>query len=473
MSYTPIDPHEYRLEQVILSTQRNNHSVDVTKTLAEIEIFEHIERPYITGTVTFTDNDRIIEIMDFQGCEFCDIKLGLYQSSHNVTRRFVVRELLSVVPSSDTTDVVTLSLIDYDAYYNSLVNVNKTYDGTPGDIIDKILFDSFPNGTKRVIRSQGGVASQARNADLSSEIPEIAARAQAEARQYELQTQMRYIVPNLNPFEAIKILERRATAKNGSPFYCFATFKDNDLRFFDLYTMITTPSLNSSDSFIYSQQMSQGSSQQGADMARSISNMTTSQGENTLKYILNGDIGTLYEYSDPTFQVENFIGYDLQKTIQNLLGQDMYPTVDTRTTFNNKPLSEYRAQRKSRIAPSKIYEGALKNLYDEEDGARHSAKAVAASLRNILTKSTLQITVPGLHTMPQASAHKTIGNVITVLSLAGEDGLADRKRSGDYLVYAARHRFVQERYSADMSLVKLANYRGNTRVGNTTGGQVI
>ena len=71
---------------------------------------------------------------------------------------------------------------------------------------------------------------------------------------------------------------------------------------------------------------------------------------------------------------------------------------------------------------------------------------------------------------PQRNAHKTIGNIVTVTSLAAGPGggeIADRKRSGDYLIYATRHRFLQERYSVDLDLVKLANYRGNTRVGTT------
>lgn len=32
--YIPFDPHEYNLDEVILSTQRNDHSVDITPTIA-------------------------------------------------------------------------------------------------------------------------------------------------------------------------------------------------------------------------------------------------------------------------------------------------------------------------------------------------------------------------------------------------------------------------------------------------------
>ena len=32
------DPHEYELESIILSTQRNAHDVDITTSMVELEI---------------------------------------------------------------------------------------------------------------------------------------------------------------------------------------------------------------------------------------------------------------------------------------------------------------------------------------------------------------------------------------------------------------------------------------------------
>ena len=41
-SYTPFDPHEFEMRRAVLSTQRNDHTVDITTTLIELNIFEHI-----------------------------------------------------------------------------------------------------------------------------------------------------------------------------------------------------------------------------------------------------------------------------------------------------------------------------------------------------------------------------------------------------------------------------------------------
>lgn len=462
--YTPFDPHEYELNNVTLSTQRNNHSVNITNVVAEIEIFEHIERAYITGSITFSDNSRVLEIMDFQGTEFVDISLKLYQSPYKVQRRFVVRELTSVVPSTDTTDVITLSLIDYDSYFNALINVNKMYEGKPGEIINDILRDVY--GTRKVAQRAGedNILDE-KNWDASSEIPEAAAAAITKTNSFELQSSFRYIVPNLSPLEAIEVIKKRSTGLTGAPFFCWATLADNNFRFFDLYTLVQAPPVNVGDPYIYSTELAQSAGGGGANISRLISEMTVPQNANTLDLIRNGDVGALYEFMDTTHGLEFNLGYDLQKVLENLLQVGSYPAVDTRRNFNNKPLSEYRAKRVHKIATANTYYDA-RNIYEESSAQKHAAKAVQKSLRNLLGKSMLEITVPGVHMLPQNSS-KTIGRNITVVSTADIEKyneIFDRKRSGDYMIYAARHKFSQTRYTTGLSLVKIANFKGNTSV---------
>ena len=123
-SYTPFDPHEFEMRRAVLSTERNNrHIVDITSSLVELIIFENLERPYLTGTVTYTDGGRTLEIMDFQGTELLEIEIALHTSPHIVKKSFIVREVTSVVPSTDTTDVITLALLDYDSYLNTLMKI--------------------------------------------------------------------------------------------------------------------------------------------------------------------------------------------------------------------------------------------------------------------------------------------------------------------------------------------------------------
>ena len=453
------------MRSAILSTQRNDHTVDITTTLIELNIFEHIERSYLTGFVSYIDTGRSIEIMDFQGTEFLDVEFGLYTTSYKVSKRFVVREVKSIVPTTDTTDTVTLQIIDYDAYLNTLINVNKMYEGKPSQIIDNILRDYFEN--KRVIRA--GDANQI--AALIDEY-ETASNPNADAlnstRQLaqELQASFRYIVPNLNPFEAVEIIKRRTTGLSGTPFFCYASLADNNLRFYDLYSLLQEPAINIGDPFIFSSQLSQRSPTTGAGLARQISKIKNPKNANTLDLIMNGDVGSLYEYVDTTHGLEYTFNYDLEKVLSNLLTTNSYPAADTRSLFRNVPVSENLAERITKISTGNIYDDAVKNIHEDMSSQRHSAKAISKSIRNLLGKAVLEIEVPGLHMIPQGG-NKTLGRVLSVVSIADGEQFTevyDRKRTGDYMIYTARHTLTPNNYTVGLSLVKIANYRGNTKL---------
>ena len=464
-SYTPFDPHEFEMRRAVLSTQRNDHTVDITTTLVELNIFEHIERSYLTGFITYIDTGRSIEIMDFQGTEFLDIEFGLYTTPHRVSKRFVVMEVQSIVPTTDTTDTVTLRILDYDGYLNTLINVNKMYEGKPSQIIDDILRDYFEN--KRVIRA--GDANQFDS--LIDELDYIRnpnADALNETRQLaqELQSSFRYIVPNLNPLEAIEMIKLRTTGLTGTPFFCYATLADNNLRFYDLYSLLQEEPINAGDPFVFSTQLSQRAPTTGAGLARQISKIKNPQNANTLELIMNGDVGSLYEYVDTTHGLEYTFNYDLEKVLSNLLTSRSYPAADTRSLFRNKPVSENLAERITRISTGNIYDDAVHNYHEDMSSQRHSAKAISRSVRNLLGKSVLEIEVPGLHIIPQGG-NKTLGRILSVVSIAdGEqfNEVFDRKRTGDYMIYTTRHTLTPNNYSAALSLVKIANFRGNTQL---------
>ena len=169
--------------------------------------------------------------MDYQGTEILDVEFSLFTSAPKVQKRFIIREVESIVPTTDTTDMVTLKIIDYDAYLNTLINVNKMYEGKPSQIIDKILRDSFDSG-KKVVRA--GDANQfskfAENGSLTGidifdviNNPNADAANSSQQLSQEFQSAFRYIVPNLNPFEAIEVIKRRTTGLTGTPFFCFGT----------------------------------------------------------------------------------------------------------------------------------------------------------------------------------------------------------------------------------------------------------
>ena len=438
--YVPKDPKEYKLYQVGLFTDRNQHRVDITKALVNLNIYENIEKPYLTANLTFADTSRVLEIMDFKGTERVKIKLGLYQTADVVEKTFIVRSVADIVPSTDTDDVITLELIEYDGFTGTLQILNKAYEGKPGFIISDMLKDVYTNDKKLKENS---------------------------LRDRELQAAFRYIAPNVNIFEGIEFIKTRATGLTGMPFYCYAALADNDLRFYDLFDMIRSAPVNVQEPYFYSSYITQNANI-NVDITRIASEMTSSNNDNTLQMLLAGNLGATYEFVDPTHALEYNFNFDMNKVFQNILGPEAHPIADTQTFFGAKRLSEYQTKRVNLLAPSLLYYDQ-KNPYEEYNTAAHGSKAVQKSIRGLLGQESISITVPGLHCMPQGNdGNKTIGRVISFISLGdiqqSDNEPIDRRRSGDYLIYASVHSFTQDQYMCKMDLVKLSNFKGNTQV---------
>ena len=286
-------------------------------------------------------------------------------------------------------------------------------------------------------------------------------------RDRELQAAFRYIAPNVNVFEGIEFIKTRATGLTGMPFFCYAALADNDLRFYDLFDIIRSAPVNGNQPFFYSSYISQNANI-NVDVSRFATEMNANSNDNTLQMLLAGNLGATYEFVDPTHALEYNFNFNMDKVFQNILGPESHPIADTRTFFGAKRLSEYQTKRINLLAPSLLYYDQ-KNPYEEYNTAAHSSKAIQKSIRGLLGQESITIAVPGLHCMPQGEdGNKTIGRVISFISLGdieqAENEPIDRRRSGDYLIYAAVHSFTSDQYNCKMDLVKLSNFRGNTSV---------
>lgn len=469
MAYSPEDPHFFELEQILVAKNdaRGGNSYDITADVAEIVFYEHLEKMYITGSLTFTDHSKLVENLDISGTELVQIRIKLFQASYSVTKNFIIREIKTVVKATDTVDIVTFALIDYDAFVNTLLNVNKVYEGRPGKIINDILLDHY-GSQKRLFRSTDTNVQ----ADLSSEIPEIAAEAQLAASSNELQGPMRFIVPNMNPYEAIEVIRNRATNLIGAPFYTYASLVDNNIRYYDLQTLIDKPAVNA-EPYQYGVAFAQNAAGIGDALSRQLTHVDQNNVENTLQFIRNGDIGSSYEFIDPSIGTTYKMAFDAKLALNKLWSttpslQSGYTShVDTVSTFGEKTINQFQSKRMAYVAPSSTFDG-VNNIYEEGNAASHAAKPTAKALRNLIGKYRLTVDAPGRNFFPTNKInHFTTGNNINIDFLSNEDPNAnmgyDLKKSGKYLIYSCKHAFTNGKYSVRLNLIKAARTRGDFR----------
>ena len=94
----------------------------------------------------------------------------------------------------------------------------------------------------------------------------------------------------------------------------------------------------------------------------------------------------------------------------------------------------------------------------------HMKKAESRSLRALLTKSQFDMTIPGFYFM---TAGRVLGKKINVyvpknITPMDEAGvnlntLADKKLTGQYLVFGTRHTFKADKYHVTMNVTKYDN----------------
>jgi len=54
-----ITPFDFEVVEARISADRLAFTVDLARVVAEINIFEHIDKPFLTGNILFNDNDNL------------------------------------------------------------------------------------------------------------------------------------------------------------------------------------------------------------------------------------------------------------------------------------------------------------------------------------------------------------------------------------------------------------------------------
>ena len=437
-------PAEYTVESIQLSSERLPTPVELGKVVSDIDIYEHLDKPYLTGTIGFIDNLRIYENADLLGGEKVTIKLkSIRKDAKAITNHFYIKKIAFDRKVNENEQLVILHLVEDIGFISNLQNINKSYTGKVSKIVEKI----------------------------SSEYLDTDFEITGEDKQ-----NVKVIVPNMHPIEAIKWLTQRATTINGYPFYTFSTMAFQKLYMVDLGSMLEAPVINPNIAYKYDTTTNNTGSktakrrvikgyQFGADA------------EDLSKLIDKGLVGAKYKFLD-TFQDysgQREFDFDIIKDVAIPMLDagiiDDQPNFPYSNAYlhNEKPFNKYQSNTISLIRSSGAYRESeelerTKSYGETSLESEYKLEVISRTMDNILKKNVLTIIVPGLDFI-DGDKHSTIGNKIRVeFPHTKADGKKsekriDAKKSGNYLIYAVRHQFKKEKYDAILSLVKIGNVR--------------
>ena len=189
---------DYIIKSILL--KKNGASAQIRNNVVQVEIFENIENPFLTGMLYFKDDSRIFDSISFDGVEECEIIFTQPDKGPNdISKTFIVRSVSDTKKINDLSEAVSLYLLEKIGFDGNLDRFAQSYTGTPLEIINKIARERL-NIT----------------IDQPSVIP--------------VQKQMKIVIPYMTPLESISFVMERMSTAEGLPYYLFSTLNGKNLK---------------------------------------------------------------------------------------------------------------------------------------------------------------------------------------------------------------------------------------------------
>ena len=435
----------YQFTSVILQSERITVDVELRDVVTDLDIFEHLDKPYLTGKILLIDNENFLQESDLLGGEKIIVTVKSFREETSaITKTFYISKISATEKAQDNVQVIGLDLIEDISFISNLQVVNRSYLGRISEILNKISFNYLNN--KPITTS---------NTDFDS---------------------IKVIIPNLEPLHAFKWLCNRAKTNDGYPFYLYSTFARNELQFFDLGTLLKTSVIN--PNVPYRQNSAAARSYEPDIRRRTMLTHQFASGAELLELIQKALIGANYEYIDTTLESRKSFHYDIMKDLfkpllaKNVLQQNQpNPQFSAEYKLNGKSFNKLSSAQLTMIGGNNAYRTTddinyIKGYNEERNVANYKAKIISQAMDSILRTEPLSMVVDGVDFL-DGDKHSTIGNQLRVeFSISNPEPNSDadridKRKSGDYLIFAARHMFKKEKYDLALSCVKLGNYRRN------------
>jgi hypothetical protein len=426
---------DYIFDSILLFSERLSNTLDIKPIVTDLEIYEHLELPYLTGSMVIAENVGFTDGVGFLGGERIQVSLrNTSIGNKSIKKMFYVEKIKATVRNDDHTEVNNIGLVEDLYYMANLQNVNKYYSGSGTSIIQNIA-KNFLGGT-----------------DIS-------------AKDVVEDESMNLIVPNLDPLHAMMWIKNKMTTTQGYPFYLFSTLSSQrTLALFDLGDLLQRNVINR----IPYRGFQNASLSLSSGISSSVLNaFQFTESENLLKLIRHGLYGSEYQFYNTLSNEKNKFTFDVIKDlIIPLMGSEVLrnnpePIVTDQYELDGTPFNQFKSRSITRIGGSGAYRTADQyNLSYDENRLLSDYKRfiISKAMSEILQKESITFAVDGTDFL-KGDDHLTIGNNLEIEFLTSlvdaQENRIDTRRSGSYLIYAAKHVFKREKYDLIMSGFKM------------------
>ena len=452
---------EYKIAEAVIFADRLDAEYDLKRVLVELDLFEDLEKNYVSGQVVIMDDLGVFDEIKIKGTEKFRVKIEIPEiEGISVEHTFNIVSIVEVGKVAERAEMYHLNLISPHAYKDQAIKISRSYTGKLEDISEAILKNHLNVRADR--NYMGGNTS--------------------------IQEPVRIITPYITPLESVTWLMDRATTQIGAPFYAYQTIYDQQLnggedvlRFGNLEYMFSKPVWNQDQPLLYSQ--GRGQEGGGAKLEKSkyiVKRLSMQNIQDTLKLIQEGALGSnlssydLFSSQRYTrhFNIRELLGKMEQNNMfgegkQNVFDEEQKLTLSNET----KTLDKYDARYINTVTSYGTY-GYRNSYHDVFDQSQALNKIRHYAIKSLFNKNMIDLSFPGItfwQALEFGASGITVGDLVKIDFKntnvdADGDEQVNKELSGTFLVHKCRNIFKSTTHEVIASVSKVADYDGGTSI---------
>jgi len=423
-------------EAVITHIKLPEEGIDIANSIVEINIYEDISKPFITGTLLVLDDFGYLNNIRPRGTERIKLKITMEGSPTFIERTFVIDSIQQINYDNERRRVLTLSICDETVYLSALKKVEKSYTDTPWAIMMKIMRDYL-------------------NVDC---LPFWSEPRASDKR-------IKVIVPGLQPLQAIEWMRDRCTTSIGLPVYCYSKPYFNKPIVRDLQHILTSEVINVANEFTMSRvgsSVDQNTQFDGDNIATQIMDANFTNLQSNMKQILDGGISGTHTTIDTSNALRRESLFSMRNIIRHMSDKNINmrdPSIFDPLQADDRELTTQIDQ----ITSSGTYVDEY-GYYDSLDNGDNYRRISCKAINSAMKRNMISIVIPGEYCIGTKSG---VGDKFNLRFLNSElGGVTPQERydivlSGEYIALQMKHVFnIQGGHGIHCKLTKLRDYTG-------------
>lgn len=419
-------PYDYDIEYIAIRVNRGSSTpelYDLTKIFAEINVFESLAVPYITGNLTLADSDGISSLVRFNGTE--KLLISLKVGSAVLKKEFFITGMkhYEKTAENDGASAYTLDFVEDKAFLSNFRRLRRSLTGEISDILKSVYKTELDEDLVVYSKSVQNIS---------------------------------VVVPNLTALETCIWLTKRATTEYGEPCFLYSTLKAGN-QFKSLGDMMSEQLTERT--YKYSAAMNNTSNFDS--VAHNIVSYNVPYPDDLARISKLGGVKAQYMSIDLLSKQVHDMSFDVVRHHESklngsrlgsntaLLFDPSFMIDDARTVVSEESAFV------TTVSATSMF--GTESYSSEKNPTQHLLKMGRNSDLLFMEKQKITIALPG-YTFLNSAEHMTVGRKISIEvprdeMITNDFDTVDKARSGEYIITHARHCFnALKKYTVSLAL---------------------